>query len=124
MVSMLILGGCETAAVDAPTLRGQAALRDKTGQQVGLATLTEGVDGVRIEITGVGLPRGSKGLHVHAVAKCDPSDFLSTGAHFHPAGKKHGPLNPDGAHPQPDDEKTDPTGNSGARITCGVITRT
>lgn len=41
-----------------------------------------------------------------------------------PAGPKHD-LFPDGAalviHNNPDDEKTDPSGNSGARIACGVM---
>jgi len=115
MASMLILGGCATAAVDAPALRGQAALKDKTGQRVGLATLTEGVDGVRIEIAGMSLPPGSKGLHIHAVAKCDPPGV--PGSLFGESGASLV------IHAQPDDEKTDPTGNSGARIACGVITR-
>jgi Cu-Zn family superoxide dismutase len=54
---------------------GQAALRDKAGQQVGVATLTDAA---------------GTSLVIHA---------------------------------QPDDEKTDPTGNSDARIACGVNTR-
>jgi Cu-Zn family superoxide dismutase len=168
MVSALVLGGCAAAAVDGPPLLGQAVLKDKAGQQVGLATFTEEADGVRIEVTGVGLPPGPKGIHIHAVGKCEPPDFLSAGAHLNPAGKKHGRLNPEGAHAgdlpnlavtplgaagldvttravtlkpgvpgslfgaggtslvvhaQPDDEKTDPTGDSGGRIACGVITR-
>ena len=168
MVSALVLGGCATAAVDGPPLLGQAVLKDKAGQQVGLATFTEEADGVRIEVTGVGLPPGPKGIHIHAVGRCDPPDFISAGAHLNPAGKKHGRLNPEGAHAgdlpnlvvtplgaagfdattravtlttgasgslfgaggtslvihaQTDDEKTDPTGNSGGRIACGVITR-
>ena len=164
----LVLGACASAGMDGPGLRGQAVLKDKAGQQVGLATFTEGADGLRIEVTGVGLPPGPKGIHIHVVGKCEPPDFVSAGAHFNPAGKKHGKLNPEGAHAGdlpnlmvtpvgaagldattkavtlgggvpaslfgaggtslvitalPDDEKTDPTGNSGGRIACGVITR-
>ena len=164
----LVLGGCASAGTDGPGLQGEAVLKDKAGQQVGLATFAESSEGARIEVTGVGLPPGSKGIHIHAVGKCDPPDFVSAGAHFNPAAKKHGRLNPDGAHAGdlpnlmvtsagvarldvttkavtlkegapaslfgpagtslvihagPDDEKTDPTGNSGGRIACGIITR-
>jgi Cu-Zn family superoxide dismutase len=94
----LVFAGCATAATDGPALQAQAVLKDRTGQQVGLATLTEGPNGVRIEVAGVGLPPGPKGIHIHAVGKCEPPEFTSAGAHFNPGGRKHGRLNPDGSH--------------------------
>ncbi len=96
---------------------------------------------------------GDHGFHIHAVGKCEPPAFTSAGGHFNPQNKKHGRLNPEGAHAGDlpnlkvgadgtgsidgtvagvtlkaivgvalvihadlDDEKTDPTGNSGGRV--------
>jgi Cu-Zn family superoxide dismutase len=122
---------------------------------------------VRIVLEAQGLSPGAKGVHIHAVGKCDPPDFTTAGSHFNPAGRQHGALNPQGphagdlpnltvgadgkgrleasielvtlltgtnsvfdadgsaivVHAAPDDFRTDPTGNSGARIACGVIGR-
>jgi superoxide dismutase, Cu-Zn family len=163
----LMLAGCATTMEDKAPLSGEAQLKDKDGKQVGVATLIQQQDGVRIAITGYRLPPGVHGLHIHAVGQCQPPEFTSAGGHFNPTGKKHGTQNPDGAHagdlpnldvqangeggidivskavtlgPGPtslfgdngtsvvihaaaDDMKTDPTGNSGGRIACGVVTR-
>jgi len=169
---LLLLGvaagvaGCAGAADRAP-LSAEATLKDKDNKQVGVATLIETPDGVRVAVTGYRLPPGTHGLHIHAVGQCDPPEFTSAGAHFNPGNKQHGKLNPTGphagdlpnlvvaasgeggidvttrgftltqgatsvmgdkgsaivVHANPDDDKTDPTGNSGARIACGVIAK-
>jgi superoxide dismutase, Cu-Zn family len=157
--------GCASTPVEKDPLSAGAALKDKDGKDVGVATLVQTNEGLRIAVTGYRLPPGTHGVHIHAVGECQPPDFTSAGAHFNPANKQHGRLNPAGAHagdlpnmvvaasgeggidvttkdvtlePGPnsllggkgaslvihaaaDDEKTDPTGNSGARIACGMI---
>jgi Cu-Zn family superoxide dismutase len=143
----------------------KAALKDTSGKDVGSAELTQTPAGVLIKLTVKGLPPGDHAFHIHAVGKCEPP-FDSAGAHFNPAGKKHGLMAADGPHAgdmpnlhipasgelavellntnvtlekgKPnsvfdtdgsavivhagvDDYKTDPTGNAGGRIGCGVI---
>ncbi|HZU06077.1 MAG TPA: superoxide dismutase family protein [Chloroflexota bacterium] len=146
----------------------RAELRDSTGAVVGTATFTEDATGVHISVVVQGLPPGEHGIHLHAVGRCDPPDFMSAGGHYNPGGRLHGLMNLQGPHEgdlpnlfvgadgtatyqvynprvtlqvgaanslftadgtalvihaDPDDYITDPAGNSGARIACGVIVR-
>jgi Cu-Zn family superoxide dismutase len=163
----VLLCGCASMMAEKEPLSAGAALKDKDGKDVGVATLIQTAEGLRIALTGYRLPPGSHGLHLHAVGLCQPPEFTSAGGHFNPGGKQHGRLNPAGSHAgdlpnlavaasgeggiaittkavtldagptsllgdkgtaivvhaAADDEKTDPTGNSGARIACGVITK-
>jgi Cu-Zn family superoxide dismutase len=166
VVAAFLVAGC--ASMGTPTDNtARAELGNAGGQTVATATLTQVGGAVRVVIEARGLPPGVKGVHVHAVGKCDPPEFTSAGSHFNPQGKQHGALNPQGPHAgdlpnltigadgkgrlesttqlltlasgptsvfdadgsaivihaAPDDFKTDPTGNSGARIACGVIVK-
>jgi superoxide dismutase, Cu-Zn family len=166
-LAVLLLGGCASTGgkPEPEPLSAGATLKDKDNKTVGVATLIQTGDGVRIAVTGYRLPPGPHGVHIHAVGQCAPPDFASAGGHFNPGDKQHGRQNPAGPHagdlpnlevapsgeggfdittkavtlaPGPtsllgekgtsivihaarDDEKTDPAGNSGARIACGVI---
>jgi Cu-Zn family superoxide dismutase len=138
-------------------------LRNASGQAVGTATFTTEGSGLRIAVQVRDLPAGQHGLHVHAIGRCDPPDFMSAGGHHNPTSRQHGLQNPSGphagdlpnlevvaagtgslnttntlmtlaslfdadgsaivVHAAADDNTTDPTGNSGGRIACGVISR-
>jgi superoxide dismutase, Cu-Zn family len=142
-----------------------ADFMDAQGNKVGTARIMAASDGVQIFVNVEKLAPGTKGIHIHAVGKCEGPAFSTAGGHFNPDTKKHGKNNPDGPHAgdllnlevgpdgrgkatlhatgvslgggpnslfhdggtaiviheSADDYKTDPAGNSGARIACGVI---
>jgi Cu-Zn family superoxide dismutase len=164
-VAGLMLSGCATMQAGNP--QATAELKNAKAEAVGTASLWEDASGVRLAIQVRGIPAGRHGIHIHAVGRCDPPDFTTSGGHFNPGGKKHGLKSPAGPHvgdlpnlevgadgtgrlehatrlltlgtgptslfdadgsaivihANPDDETTDPTGNSGRRIACGVIVR-
>ncbi|MEG0448685.1 MAG: superoxide dismutase family protein [Lysinibacillus sp.] len=148
------------------TLKATANVIGSKNEGYGTASFEEQDKGVLLTLDLKGLPAGTHGIHIHEVAKCEPPNFESAGAHFNPTKKQHGKLNPKGyhlgdlpnievgsdgivelsfvaegltlkkgrgntimdddgsalvIHQSQDDYLTDPSGNSGNRIACGVI---
>ncbi|MEQ6247701.1 superoxide dismutase family protein [Sulfitobacter sp. HNIBRBA3233] len=85
--------------VSAPTPAATAEMRTLDGTIVGTATLTPGTDGVVVHLSVEGLEPGAKGVHLHAVAECDPAtEFKSAGGHIGDSDSTHGLLHPEGPH--------------------------
>ena len=80
-----------------PEVTASAALVDPDGRTMGSVVLTEGPNGVLVQVEAAGLSPGGHGFHIHAVGACEP-DFGAAGGHFDPAGSGHGFLNEGGLH--------------------------
>ncbi len=165
MLATLFVAGC--AAMGGS--RGPTAVANleptKGNETKGTVTFRQDGDEVRVRVNVTGLKPGAvHGFHVHDKGDCSSGDGMSTGGHFNPAGKPHGPqsgehhagdmpsLTADASgnantsfelhgvsigsgvsdlvgkglivHRDPDDYKTQPTGNAGPRVACAVIRRT
>ena len=160
---VLITFGVSTGAAGAKM--AIADLYNPDGDHVGIATFTEGHDGVRVAVNLYGMPAGVHALHIHAAGACEKPSFKSAMGHFNPHGRLHGLKNPGGPHAGdlpnivigtdgvgavvvtaplatlgagkhsilgeggtalmihngPDDYVSDPAGDAGPRIACGVI---
>jgi Cu-Zn family superoxide dismutase len=75
-----------------------AQLLNPEGRKIGIATLSQGAEGVTLVVHVRGLAPGPHALHLHAVGKAEPPEFKSAGPHFNPFGKQHGLKNPHGPH--------------------------
>src|SRR5215467_6439473 len=107
-------------ALPAVAQSAKAVLQDKSGKEVGTVDLLQTPAGVLLKVALKGVPAGEHAFHLHAVGKCDSPAFDSAGPHFNPTNEKHGMLSGRG-HAGVDDYKSDPAGNAGPRLACGII---
>lgn len=117
----------------------------------GLVQFYEGPDFVLVGVSVQGLPDGFHGFHIHEGDSCGGEGFAQSKGHFDPLERTHPdhagdlpPLLSCGGwalaltrtsrfrlcqvlgrtvivHQDPDDFHTQPSGNAGAKIACGVI---
>lgn len=76
-----------------------ASFIDAQGNDVGTVTVSAAEGGIAIKGELQGIAPGEHGFHIHETGACDAAGgFESAGAHFEPAGHKHGKMNEEGPH--------------------------
>lgn len=91
-------GGNSMGNAAMPGVPVTASFNGGDGRLLGSVTVSEDAAGLVMNVSGVGMPAGVHGIHLHEKGLCDGPKFESAGAHWNPAGKKHGRDNPEGAH--------------------------
>ena len=79
--------------ISSEALKLDVPLVDAAGDAVGLATFTEGENGVTIHLLVQGLTPGEHGWHLHEFGSCDGNTdepFSSAGGHWNPTEMEHG----------------------------------
>ncbi|WP_026576076.1 superoxide dismutase family protein [Bacillus sp. UNC438CL73TsuS30] len=94
ILPLLLLAGC----TEENPKKIDVQMFNPVGDSLGKITLSEQASGVKMEVNLTGLTPGVHAIHIHDTGKCEAPDFKSAGGHFNPENKKHGLLNPNGAH--------------------------
>jgi Cu-Zn family superoxide dismutase len=86
-----LVAGCAAMGMARPA--AVAVLEPTKGSTAkGTVTFTQVGDVVRVNANLSGLkPDAEHGFHVHEKGDCSSGDGMSTGGHFNPSGKPHGP---------------------------------
>jgi Cu-Zn family superoxide dismutase len=117
--------GSGTGGADAQSQRAVAALQTAKSAAAGSATASAAEGGIRLALNVEGLPPGPHGAHVHMTNLTVGADGRGSLEYVLQGGSFEGLLDSDGSalviHAAADDQKTDPSGNSGDRIACGVF---
>ena len=94
----VLLSACAVSDELGPVQGASIALVNWAGMVTGAVQAEPRTTGTYLRIAVQGMSAGDHGLHLHAVGRCDGPSFNSAGAHWNPAGRQHGHLNPQGAH--------------------------
>lgn len=95
-----ILAAATTALVPLSLQAAETAVAEligPDGQARGTVTLSEGPNGVLIQVRAANLALGEHGFHIHQTGACAP-DFGAAGGHYNPDGSGHGLMHEGGPH--------------------------
>lgn len=98
LLSAALISSCALPDELGPIEGPSVALVNAAGASTGAVQSEQRATGTYLRIAVQGLAPGEHGLHLHAVGRCDGPAFQSAGAHWNPASRQHGHLNPQGAH--------------------------
>lgn len=83
---------------DAAAQTARTEFKNRRGETIGHADLTQGPNGMLIYLELRDMPPGPHGIHIHSVGTCEDhaEGFPASKGHINPGNKPHGLMNPQG----------------------------